>query len=409
MNKLFAGDPKSIRRSIITAVIALFLSLTIVASTAFASAMSSFDVEVRVDNNSFVVTTNESHAIEILQQANITLDDNDRLDISGFTAGKGGVIKVDKQNTVNILYKSNISSYSVYGDTVKDALKELGIKANATTTNANLNANVTNGMVIKVKNVSSVSIKCDGKTIKYPLTNMTVGELVKNAGIILGEDDYIQPSDNKKLSSNMKITVNRVSYKLETVSEKVEYDTIEKEDSSMYEGVEDVVKDGVNGKDKVTYNVKYVNGKKKTKTELTRKTVAKPVDEVVKVGTKEVKGNKDIAPNGVKSKNGYSIGQTINGRYTHYCACGICGSGTGRTASGRKVYNGMKDPYYIACNWLPLGSVVNVDGYNYLVVDRGGSGLSARGRIDIFTTEGHRACFKYGTGGCKITIVRLGW
>lgn len=69
----------------------------------------------------------------------------------------------------------------------------------------------------------------------------------------------------------------------------------------------------------------------------------------------------------------------------------------------------MANPYYVACNWLPMGSVIRVNGTNYTVVDRGGSGLSTVGRIDIFTPEGHAACYRYGTGRCSIEIVRLGW
>lgn len=38
-----------------------------------------------------------------------------------------------------------------------------------------------------------------------------------------------------------------------------------------------------------------------------------------------------------------------------------------------------------------MGSVIKVNGQNYTVVDRGGSGLSTVGRIDIFTPEGHAA------------------
>ena len=69
----------------------------------------------------------------------------------------------------------------------------------------------------------------------------------------------------------------------------------------------------------------------------------------------------------------------------------------------------MANPYYVACNWLPLGSVIDIDGTLYTVVDRGGSGLSKKGRVDIYTPEGHAAALKGGAGGCTITIVRLGW
>ncbi len=163
---------------------------------------------------------------------------------------------------------------------------------------------------------------------------------------------------------------------------------------------------GQNGSADVTYKVKLVNGKEKTRTEEKRVVTKKPVKKIVRTGTKAA----GVKANGVKSRGGYSVGQSISGRYTHYCACAVCnGNSRGITTSGRRIYNGMSDPHYVACNWLPLGSVISVNGTNYTVVDRGGSGLSSQGRIDIFTPEGHAACYRYGTGSCSIKIVRLGW
>ena len=104
---------------------------------------------------------------------------------------------------------------------------------------------------------------------------------------------------------------------------------------------------------------------------------------------------------------GESLGNVVT---SAYCSCSICcGKNDGMTASGKKIYNGMPNPYYVACNWLPMGSVIQVDGVNYTVVDRGGSGLSKKGRIDIYTPEGHAECYRRGTGKCEIVIVRLGW
>lgn len=182
----------------------------------------------------------------------------------------------------------------------------------------------------------------------------------------------------------------------------------------MSEGTQKVVSDGVKGEDEVTYEVKYVNGKENSKKETERKRTSEPVNQIVKQGTKKVVATTttpaEVKSNGVTSKNGYTVGQKITGRYTHYCACATCnGNSRGITSSGKKITNGMADPYYVACNWLPLGSVIKVDGQNYTVVDRGGSGLSTVGRIDIFTPEGHAACYRYGTGSCSIEIVRLGW
>lgn len=410
INQSTAGGLKGISRAILTAVIAFIVAIGIFASTAFADLVSQYNVEIIVDNDSVVITTNETEPIEILSQANISLTESDKLDISNFISGKGGSIKIDKKNTINIEFDGVISSYGVYADNVGDAFKEIGLNVTANDkVNYALTDEIKDGMVITIKSAMSVTLNVDGKSTKYAIYQGTVKDLLSLAQITLGKDDYTEPAMNERLSANMSVTVYRVELKTQTVKEETAYKTESQNDSSMTQGTKTVVTKGVNGEDEVTYQIKYVNGKEESKTELVRKTVSKPVNEVVKVGTKKSEGA-SVTSNGVTSKNGYTVGQTISGRYTHYCACATCnGNSNGVTSSGKRISNGMENPYYVACNWLPLGSVINVDGTNYTVVDRGGSGLSTVGRIDIFTPEGHSACYRYGTGSCSIEIVRLGW
>lgn len=404
---------KGVSRAVLTAVVTFVLAIAIFATTAFAGLATQYNVEIVVDSNdAIVITTNETEPIEILSQANITLADSDKLDISGFRSGEGGTIKIDKLNNINVEFDGVINTYSVYEDTVGEALDNLGIELSENSKmNYELTDVVKDGMVITIKSAKSVTLTADGKSAKYAIYQGTVADLLELAQITLGEDDYTEPSLDTELEANMKVTVYRVEYKTVTETEEVKFKTTTVKKSSMNEGTQKVVTQGVNGEDQVSYEVKYVNGKEESRTETERTTVKKPVNKVVNVGTKKVSSSSSstVKSNGVTSKNGYTVGQKISGRYTHYCACASCGSGSGVTASGKKVYNGMANPYYVACNWLPMGSVIRVNGTNYTVVDRGGSGLSTVGRIDIFTPEGHAACYRYGTGSCTIEIVRLGW
>ncbi len=410
MNQSVAGGLKGVSRAVITAVVAFVVIIAVCATTAFAQLVSTYSVNIRIDDSSFTITTNETEPIKILSQANVSLENSDKLDITDFKAGKGGEIRINKLKTVNIEFFKTISSFQVYANTVADALDELGIVyGGQKNVNYSLADPIADGMIIKVSPSENIVLKVDGKKIKCPVISGTVKDLLEIANVTLDEDDYTVPAIDKEVTSDMTVNVYRVEYREKTKTEKVSYKTTTKKDTTAYQGIETVVSKGSNGKADVTYEVKYVNGKATAKKEVSRETVKKAKNKVVKVGAKKTSGNTKVKANGVKSKNGYKVGQVIDGRYTHYCACGICGSGTGRTASGKKVSNGMKDPYYIACNWLPLGSVVNIDGTNYTVVDRGGSGLSAEGRVDIFTPEGHKACFRYGTGSCTLTIIRLGW
>ena len=410
-NQSFAG--KRSFRTILTIVIALVLLITTFAGTAFAQTSDEYSVDITDGSRSIAVTTTETEPIEILKSAGITLSAGDKLDITDFKESEGGSIVVNRLSTIYVEFDGNITAYQVYSHTIGDAFSQIGlsIKSNDQL-NYSLNTEITDGMVIKINEAQYVTLEADGNETKYALTDGTVADLLKTAGVTLGKDDYIEPSLDTKLEKDLVVKVKRVEYKTEEATETVEYKTIKIKDNTIEEGKTKVLKDGENGEAKVTYSVKYVNGKKKEKTEVSREDTKFVTDKEVAVGTKtkEQAAKEAVKSNGVKSAKGYKVGQVIEGRYSHYCACAVCnGNSRGVTSSGKKISNGMENPYYVACNWLPLGTVISVDGTLYTVADRGGSGLSRKGRIDIFTPEGHSECYKLGVGSCKIEIVRLGW
>lgn len=418
-NQSFAG--KRSFRTILTIVIALVLLVTMFAGTAFAKSSDEYTVNIVDGSRSVAVTTTETEPIEILKSAGIMVAAGDKLDITDFKESEGGSIVVNRLNTFYIEFDGNITAYQVYSHTVGDAFAQLGIGINnSDQINYSLNTELTDGMVIKVASAQYVTLKVDGKETKYALTSGTVADLLETAGVVLDKDDYTEPALDAKLEKNLVVKVKRVEYKTVEKTEEVEYSTVKTKDKTLESGKTKVVTKGENGEADVTYRVKYVNGKKKDSTEVSRIVTKEATQKEVLVGTKKTKKKKsekkdddsssDVKPNGVKSKNGYKLGQVIKGRYSHYCACATCnGNSRGITSSGKRIQNGMDDPYYVACNWLPLGTVISVDGTNYTVVDRGGSGLSRKGRIDIFTPGGHSECYKRGVGSCTIEIVRLGW
>ncbi len=287
INQSNAGGLKGLSRAVLTAVIAFIVAIGIFATTAFAGLVSQYNVEIQIDNDSFVVTTNETEPIEILSQANITLADSDKLDISAFTGSEGSVIRIDKLNNVNIEFDGAINSYSVYADTVGEALNELGISSDdKLKANYELTDSIKDGMVITLQSAKSVTLTVDNTSTKHAVYQGTVNDLLTLAGISLGADDYTEPSLNTELKDNMAVTVYRVEYKTVEKKENISFKTRKQNDSSMNIGTEKILTKGVNGVDEVSYVFKYVNGKEEGKTELSRKTVKKPVNQVVNVGTK---------------------------------------------------------------------------------------------------------------------------
>ena len=397
---------KRVSRLASATVIAFVLIVCIFTATAFAGVTGEYDVVINDNGKEYTVTTEETQPIEILNEANITLGANDKLNIAGFIAGEGGIIVVDRLNTVYIKYDEIITAYNVYADTVAEAFSEIGINTENCQIDYSPSARVENGMIINVAGAKTVILNADSTSSTISAIGSTVADVISLAGISLDDDDYVEPALDTAIEDGMEITVYRVTVKTETRKETIKFSTETKQNSDMDTGTSEIEVAGQNGEKQVEYRVTYINGREASKEELSSTVTKEPVTEVKVVGTKQG----SVEPNGVQSANGYSVGQTIKGKYTHYCSCAkCCGKSNGVTASGKKVYTGMPNPYYVACNWLPLGSVISVNGTNYTVVDRGGSGLSSGGRIDIYTPEGHQAAIRGGTGSCSITIIRLGW
>lgn len=397
---------KRVSRLASATVIAFVLIVCIFTATAFAGVTGEYDVVINDNGKEYTVTTEETQPIEILNEANITLGANDKLNIAGFTAGEGGIIVVDRLNTVYIKYDEIITAYNVYADTVAEAFSEIGVNTENCQIDYSPSAPVENGMIINVAGAKTVILNADSTSSTISAIGSTVADVISLAGISLDGDDYVEPALDTAIEDGMEITVYRVTVKTETRKETIKFSTETKQNSDMDTGTSEIEVAGQNGEKQVEYRVTYINGREASKEELSSTVTKEPVTEVKVVGTKQG----SVEPNGVQSANGYSVGQTIKGKYTHYCSCAkCCGKSNGVTASGKKVYTGMPNPYYVACNWLPLGSVISVNGTNYTVVDRGGSGLSSGGRIDIYTPEGHQAAIRGGTGSCSITIIRLGW
>ena len=397
---------KRVSRLASATVIAFVLIVCIFTATAFAGVTGEYDVVINDNGKEYTVTTEETQPIEILNEANITLGANDKLNIAGFSAGEGGIIVVDRLNTVYIKYDEIITAYNVYADTVAEAFSEIGVNTENCQIDYSPSAPVENGMIINVAGAKTVILNADSTSSTISAIGSMVADVISLAGISLDGDDYVEPALDTAIEDGMEITVYRVMVKTETRKETIKFSTETKQNSDMDTGTSEIEVAGQNGEKQVEYRVTYINGREASKEELSSTVTKEPVTEVKVVGTKQG----SVEPNGVQSANGYSVGQTIKGKYTHYCSCAkCCGKSNGVTASGKKVYTGMPNPYYVACNWLPLGSVISVNGTNYTVVDRGGSGLSSGGRIDIYTPEGHQAAIRGGTGSCSITIIRLGW
>lgn len=142
------------------------------------------------------------------------------------------------------------------------------------------------GMELEIMHATDFSVTADGKTERLKSLEKTVGEALEDKGYNIRKRDIVTPERDALLEQNMKIVVQRVETEEITVKEKVPFKTVNKDDSSMAEGETKVITEGKHGKDKVTYEVTYIDGEEASRQETARENIKPAADEVVAVGTK---------------------------------------------------------------------------------------------------------------------------
>ena len=138
---------------------------------------------------------------------------------------------------------------------------------------------------INVTRVVNVSVSVDGVTRTISLTEGTVADALKKAGVTLGENDELSVTADMPVTDDMSITVGRVTYQERSETEVVPYGSSSYETEDYLEGETVVETEGVNGEMTKVFRDRYVNGEL-VDSALVKETITKqPVDEVIAVGT----------------------------------------------------------------------------------------------------------------------------
>ena len=276
--------------------------------------------------------------------------------------------------------------------TVGDLMESYGIALAADDRiSTDISENISEDMEIIVNRANCVTVISEGVQTSFNIVGGTVADALTAAGIVFSEYDIVSPALDTPITADTTITHTPVVVKYEYKKETIPYKTITKNNSSLEKGKTKVVQKGSKGLQKNTIQVLYdKNGVELSRTVIDSEILKQPKDKIVEVGTKAV----------YKATTGSTIKATI----TYYCACKKCcgkysyvkdGVTYSKTASGKKIYNGMEDQHWCAATFGRLGDKIEINGTVYTIVDRFGSS-SSRYKVDIFTPAGHAACNRLG-------------
>ncbi|MFV0246996.1 MAG: peptidoglycan DD-metalloendopeptidase family protein [Mycoplasmatales bacterium] len=168
------------------------------------------------------------------------------------------------------------------------------------------------------------------------------------------------------------INIQTTSTKVTT--EPVKYGVEKKEDSSMKKNTEKTLKKGKNGSRDVTYRITKVNGAEVKKEITDTKILVKPVNKVLKVGTKKSYGS---------GGGDYTPGPTSSGwiwpNYGHV----ICGYGCYPGHTGADIRAGWNAPIFASKAGTVTYSSCTKGGYGcHVQIDHGGGWTSLYGHMN---------------------------
>ena len=132
-----------------------------------------------------------------------------------------------------------------------------------------------------------VTVAADGKKKTYSVNSGTVSDILKKAGVRVGEYDILNHEMQDVLKPNMTVSVKRVTFALETQTVTVKHKTKKKKTKELYLGEMYIEQSGEDGEREDSYINVYVDGKFKKRSLLISETKKKAVTEVILTGTKK--------------------------------------------------------------------------------------------------------------------------
>lgn len=211
------------------------------------------------------------------------LHDEDRVTIASprrvtiETEGRDGEVAADASRTVE-----------THMTTVGELLDSLGVEVAADQrVRPRRAAELPGDGRITIQTAREVAVVADGESRAATTFAPTVGELLAELGVAVGERDRVEPAADAPVTDGLEVTVRRVT--LEEVEEEVAvaFEERTRRTDELFTGERRVAQEGVEGRRVDTYRVRFVDGEVDGRRLLGSEVVLEPVDRVVEVGTKE--------------------------------------------------------------------------------------------------------------------------
>ena len=242
------------------------------------------------------------------------------------------------------------------------------------------------GELLQVLRAYTVQVTADGQTQEVITTGATTAELLTQAGLTYTDQDWLTPGADETVTEGQSVTLQRVSYVEYTEEETIPSEVQEVPTSLFYrkQNKVDVIQQGTDGLDTVTYRETWVDGERTETEEIDRVTQIGMIPTIQKVYGEGAPVSRYVGP---EISDGAPV-EGVTAVYTGQRATGYSASATAKGASGRRLNYGT-----VAVNpsVIPYGSLLYITsddgrfvyGYAY-AADTGTAMMTGHAFIDLY-------------------------
>lgn len=251
------------------------------------------DLVVDVNGDKVELATFAKDVDGALQAAGVQVGEEDIVSPApSESVADGDEISVRTAKPVAVSIDGEQQQLSTTDLTVSDLLNNLqgvnpGAAVKSGEDDVDKDAQLKDGMDLEVVSPKIIKINDGGKNTYTKIAAKTVGDVLKERGIKLGEDDRVFPAKEEKVTEGMSIKVERIDIQTEDVTEEFDAEPNFVDDPELEAGAEEVREQGEKGKREITRKVTLKNGKKESEEIIKDEVVVGPKPATIARGTKQ--------------------------------------------------------------------------------------------------------------------------
>lgn len=293
-------------------------------------------------------------------------------------------VYVYQANNVTLNVDGEVTELVSYSDTVQELLETEGVNfSEKAFINVPLDSKIENNIEIIIRNPIPYTIEDGGVLLEKASIYQTVGEVLADLKIELGENDYTYPELSEEIAANDNIKIFRVTEETEILEFPIPFEEEVITNRNLDIGTEKVLQEGEEGLKKDYIKKIYLNGELAYESIEKEEIVSEPVNHVKEKGSRDFivtsRGDTRFSRALTMTATAYDLSYESTGKQPGDKYYGI-------TASGTKARPGVVavDPRVI-----PLGTrlyIESLDGsrdYGFAVAEDKGGAIKGN-KIDLF-------------------------